>query len=325
MPDIKTTKNIALIGMGNIGRRHLQSCLELSKDAYTLHIVDKHEPCLAQGLDMNAHHTHDIKAHHDTNTLPAHLDLAIIATQANIRAPLIKQLLSKQRIKHFLLEKVLFQKLAEYAEIEELLKLHNIPTWVNCPRRLWPAYKELKNYLQSQTVTSIEIIGKDWDLGCNGIHYIDCMAYLLDSSSYQITESYFPYAPKESKRPGNYFIDGKVKGVFDTQPSCTFSLDSLEGPSDHKTITIYDHAKVLAVIHERATHIDIMIPNIERAAHPIPYQSQLTSGVVEDILHNQSCGLSDYETSKSLHLPLLTKIYEYTRQYHPSLDYCPVT
>ena len=42
----------------------------------------------------------------------------------------------------------------------------------------------------------------------------------------------------------------------------------------------------------------------------IPYQSELTAILVEDILMNDSCSLPSYEESVKLHLPYLDSILE---------------
>ena len=54
----------------------------------------------------------------------------------------------------------------------------------------------------------------------------------------------------------------------------------------------------------------------------IPYQSQLTAGIVEDIVSDGSCGLTRFDVSMQLHLPLLECFID---NYDDMENTCPVT
>ena len=99
-----------------------------------------------------------------------------------IRAQVVKALLTK-KIGYLILEKVLFQDVASYYEIKDLLQLHAIPCWVNLPRRIFPFYQKLHAHLLPGKKFTMAVEGGNWGLGCNALHFLDLFAYLCNSSN----------------------------------------------------------------------------------------------------------------------------------------------
>jgi hypothetical protein len=318
--------SIVIIGVGGIGLRHLESCLTLNPEQYALHIVDYDEQALLKAQNINQ----DIKifAHQSFDTLPHSIDLCVVATQARSRAMIIKEITSQKTVKNFILEKVLFQKLEDYEDIQKIFNALNIQAWVNCPRRMWPAYKALKEILTPYKIKTIEIYGKEWDLGCNAIHYIDLISYLCNVSLYEINNTSFPFPPKESKRKGNYYIDGMMRGIF-LEKNCLFKISSLQGEKDFKEIKIDTSEGVTVLAKEFSDKIQIKIENTTDQNKfielPVPYQSQLTSKVVEEIKTQGTCLLAPYSVSKELHSPFIKTLYNYMSQHFSDLQACPIT
>ena len=110
--------------------------------------------------------------------LSTELDLVIIATGSKPRASIVKSLLTHSSVKYLVLEKVLFPVLAEYDEISNLLKEKQIRCWVNCPRRMYGMYKQIKETIDPSYPIYMTNADENWGLCCNAIHMIDLFLYL---------------------------------------------------------------------------------------------------------------------------------------------------
>lgn len=319
---IENKNIIAFIGIGGIGFRHLESCVQLSKENYSLHVVDINKEYLNK--IATAFPQRDIFLYEKIEELPSEIDICIVATQANIRATLVSNLIHLKKIRHLVLEKVLFQAFEDYSKIEQLLKEYNVEGWVNCPRRMWKAYRDLCHLLKDQHIMLVEVEGKNWDLGCNAIHFIDLISFLNGSSSYRVVKSNFPFAPQESKRKGNYIVNGEIEGYFD-DVACRFLVSSTKGSETSKIIRIKTQTGVDVLIKENIQEIEISNIFGTPKKYSIPFQSQLSANLVEQLINFNQCELSSYEISKSLHIPLLQDIYLYLKKYSHELKSCPIT
>ncbi|NJM62856.1 MAG: alpha/beta hydrolase [Oscillatoriales cyanobacterium RU_3_3] len=54
-----------------------------------------------------------------------------------------------------------------------------VKTWVNCPRRMQPAYHKLRQDLHGHSPITMRVVGGGWGLACNGIHFLDLAAFLF--------------------------------------------------------------------------------------------------------------------------------------------------
>src|SRR5690606_30556452 len=108
-----------------------------------------------------------------------------------------------------ILEKVLFQRIADFATIARVLDEGRVATWVNCPRRMWPAYRQLRDRLKGEAIASIEMSGAHWDIGCNAIHCIDLIAFLTGAGAL-VVDDIRPGDVLPAKRPGMLHIEGIV-------------------------------------------------------------------------------------------------------------------
>lgn len=136
---------VAIIGAGQLGSRHLQGLLK-SKSEQVIYVLDPSE----SSLKISRNRAQEIKNNHnllfitDWNKLPNYLDLVIVSTGANVRSKVVSKLLTDFKVKNLILEKVLFQDLKSYSEINNLINKTKTPTWVNHPRRMFNHYQEIK-------------------------------------------------------------------------------------------------------------------------------------------------------------------------------------
>lgn len=310
-------KNICLIGAGNIGSRHLQG---LKKITFPLNIevVDPSKESLSiarqryEQIDIPIHH--QITFLQSLNNLSRKIDLAIIATSSNVRRKVIEELLKKSEIRYVILEKILFQKKADYLFIEKLLERKNIKTWVNFSMRTIPFYHDLKNKLKGKIQMAVS--GSQYGLITNVIHFLDYIAFLTDCYNFNIITDGLDKKLTESKRPGFWELTGTL---------CAWFKDGSSG-----SFTCYPANDAPFVIEVFSSQYRCISKESERKAQVsstqgkwkweeintnIPFQSEMTNLVAEDILKTGRCTLTPYSKAAKIHLQLLGRLYKYINEF----------
>ena len=323
--------NIAIIGAGQIGSRHLQAMAKLEGTA-KVQLVDPFEESLRiareRFFQVYGRDSEKIQliCNRFIDDLSEPVDLAIVATCSNIRATVIKELTRKKEVKNLILEKVLFQKVVEYYEIDELLRKSNIPTWVNCYMRSRDFYKELKNQMSLGKKVEMRVEGPLWGMGCNSIHFIDYLSYLTGCNDFHFTDCSLNSKIINSKRPGFVEFSGELAGknslghslilICHDKGSDPIKININNGSKNHEIIDCIDH-----VIH-RVFDGDKM--NEKKVG--IPFQSQTTNKLVHQIRNCDKCDLTTYYDSMNLHLPLIRILIEHMQNLSgESEELCPIT
>jgi predicted dehydrogenase len=235
---MRDIKNIAIIGAGQLGSRHLQALAKIAIPA-ELEVVDPSPESLKiaeerfKEIPSNPKVT-NIRYANSINDLHSDIDFCIVATNSDVRAQVTEELLSKKAVQYLILEKVLFQTEGDYEIIGKLIETHKVKTWVNCTRRMWPVYKEIRDNLMDCRLLEINISGSNWGLASNSIHMIDLIAYLTGISEYDIRGDLIDSDVVENKRKGFIEVTGRLEGSFKNGPN--FSISS------------YKHGRVPSVI-----------------------------------------------------------------------------
>jgi len=138
------TYEIGLIGAGQLGSRHLQGLIH-SENRLRIYVIDQSDEALAtarirfkEASDKNTDTKFNVSFHNKLDDLPAELDLVIIATTAEVRRIVVEDLLTNHQVKYLLLEKIVFQKVADFTAVNDLLNKTGVKAWVNCARRMYP-------------------------------------------------------------------------------------------------------------------------------------------------------------------------------------------
>lgn len=313
--------NIALIGVGALGKHHLQSLYDL-KDQYDLYAVevnpdtikvlksDFSEVIFCRGIDE----------------LPRKLAAVVISTNANVRRQVFEQLTDHAYVKNVVFEKVLFQKEDDYYFVKKRIDEKGIRAWVNCSRREWDSYKILKEQLATSRELYFSAIGGQWGMGSSTIHMLDLVEFLSGSLVENIDVSKLDNIVYESKRKGLYEFDGTITGYA--------------GRCKNYMITsIHDSTLpfIVEINTENARYIIDEGNNIMKFSNESSdwnwigkdfkqvYQSKMTGRVVRAIIENGTCNLPDFNTSMELHLKYLSKIREFFNMNGMEGDVCPIT
>ena len=299
-------KNIAIIGSGELGSRHLQGILSVSKFIFEIFIIDPSKASLrtAQKRSNELKHNHNLNFHTTINYLPKLLDFVVVATNSKVRLSVIEQLINKLNINYLLLEKVLFPELKHYELALKLIRTKKIKCWVNHPRRMYKNYQLMKNYFRSNETFFFQLVGSAWGLGCNGLHFIDLFEFLTSSTLTTINTDFVDNKAIKSKREGYIEFTGTITGTLDNKH--IFSITStnsneLVPPS----ITIMSEKIRLFIQESVSPKVYKLIKEnsfeMEQEDFNMEYQSQLTGKLIEQLISSGTCDLPSLEHASQTH------------------------
>jgi len=323
---------IAIIGAGQLGSRHLQA-LSLIDRAAAVDVVDPNPSSLETAkkrfLEVSkGTKIREVHYYSSLNDISDTIDVAIVASNSNVRRKIIEDLLAAKNVRALILEKFLFQREEDFSAVQALLTKKNVSAWVNCARRMWPLYQNVKRELQGEKPVEFTATGTSWALGSNALHMIDLFSFLSNSTEYQISFSDLDKKILQSKRSGYIEFTGRLSGEFSNH--MRFSIAS------------YNGSGIDLVIHLRSEETEFIIKESEgkiligkgnegwkwkEEQFTILFQSQLTHLAVENIIDTGSCELTPYEESQKLHLPLLRAFIQHTQILKPEelITSCPIT
>lgn len=319
--------NVMIIGAGQLGSRHLQGAIQ-SALPLNLIVVDPSEDSLhvaQQRADEIALGNENTKVFFEQQIKQGlHIDICIIATTASIRFTVLKDLVAKSEVKNIIFEKVLFQKEKEYFETQALLSENSINAWVNCPRRVFPAYQQIRDILTGDSRLHLTATGSGWGMACNSIHLIDLYTFLGGESNYKLDVSTLEQSIVASKRNGFYEVYGSIQGVSNNHRSFEISCTHEKEPSlevkvatENSKITIAETAGKLSILKGGSL--------IEESYVPL-YQSELTHLNIEEVIQSGGCSLTPFSESMNLHLPFIQAIQIHVQRFiDEPLDHCPIT
>jgi len=329
--NLEKMNKILIIGCGGIGSRHLQALSKINLMVEII-VVDKSAKSIDRARAIfNEMRQNDlikcVKYSSSLESIDFDVDVAIIATNSNVRKKIIEKIIEKINVKYFILEKVAFQSVDCFKEVIDLMIKNNSKAWVNCVNRLFPAYKDLKRNIFDNGNLTITVEGGDWGIAGNCIHYIDLFNFLTEKNIYDIDTNRLEKKYYDSKRDG--FIDFNGQIVMKSDDGSTLNLINnkftdrtvvLNISSDDYRYIIFQHAGK-AIIQSKARNWDW-----KEIEFPIVPQSQLTNIIVEDIINKNSCGLSSIEKSFLLHEPMIVSFNSFIKSIDgTNQTFCPIT
>jgi hypothetical protein len=324
-------KKIALIGAGQLGSRHLQglakSDLEISIEVVEPFEVSRNTAKQRFEEIPTNEKIVNIDFLENISQLSDNLDLVIIATNADVRFKVVKELLESKKVVNLILEKVLFQKVEEYKKVEELLSITNTKCWVNHPRRMFPFYKNLKNELSNIKNINFSVSGGAWGLGCNGLHFLDCFSYLSSETKIKLESNLLDKKLYETKRAGFSEFNGMINGtLFDNY---TFSINCFADEISPVQFNITSNELNILIDESNGWY---RVSKKENSWKPeikeekiIYFQSELTNILLNDVF-NDNCTLPSYAEAMKLHIKYLDLLISHVNSFSDiKYDFCPIT
>lgn len=318
-------KKILLVGCGNIGSRHLQSIVKLPPPiSFTILEPDLNSQKIAKSrLNENKSFVNDIFWKTSISEIKETFDLVIIATNAENRKDMINDLLELGN-KRFLIEKMVCQSKQDYESIIKKIHSKNATGWVNTNRRYFPFYQKIKDNISSNENLKLTVTTGNNGLGSNAIHFIDLFLWFTNSKTISLNGEFLTDKIYPNKRQ-NHFTEfsGTIIGTdFNSIVTISFlPIDDL--PFVIEIVTNKFHI-IINETNEKIFKIrDIL--NIEPSFKYL-LVSDLTYGIVSDILKNDACCLPKIEELFLAHCELF-KIFNFhikkLTDKEPTL--CPIT
>ena len=294
---------ILLVGFGSLGLRHLQSIAQLG------YFVDVLDPSV-QNIDENSQQIENIfhnkiKYHNEPLSIGSHYDICIISTSSKPRLRVIEDLQQRASWNFLILEKFLFPNINEYKIFEEIYKYNLDQVYVNCPRRYYPDYQNIKNSNPVEDFIGMNVQGSNWGMSTNGIHFLDLYSYLSSDK----LNSFEPTSLKtiKSKREGYGELIGNIS-FFSSNSYLKLSSDETKALESF-TIEILFKNKTYIVdeLNNSCRIISNQSNNNTEVFTPI-FQSNLTHLYINDIIRIGYTNLPKYLQSRYDHLIFLDSL-----------------
>jgi hypothetical protein len=316
-----------LIGLGSIGKRHLESLIKL-KHKYRIYLIDKNLEALEfckKKICKNIN-IHNFFFSNKITDLPKFIDLAIIATNADIRREITEKLIYQTSIKYIIFEKIVFQSITDFKKIIYFLNKKGIKSWVNCPRRMFPLYKKLKKEINRKPLI-MSIKGNNWYMGSNGIHYLDLLSYLNGENKFYLVNSTLHKKIYTSKRKLFYEFGGRF--IFKSSGGSTIIFqDDMIGKNlpditidlKSKNFLINEEKSIIKKFNNKKKSL------IKQTKFEVPLQSNLTHKYVAKIFKYGKIELPSLSESYLIHLPLIKLFNKHLFEVKKTFFLkCPIT
>jgi hypothetical protein len=321
--------NIGLIGAGQIGSRHLQG-LAKSTLQYKIYVVDPDEKSLSvakiryqEVSPKNTSNTVTFSA--ELDQLPDVLDVLIIATPSHIRRNVIEKLVKKFIVQYIILEKIVFQKSDDFLPIFNLFAKKNIRSWINCWRRSFSLYKDLKKELYGHTLV-IKASGTKWGLGCNAIHLIDLLVFLTGQTDLFFCNDKLDKEIYPAKREG--FKEFRGDFVVKTTRGDVLKMTDSDGFAEGSLGIAIKVDNLKFFIDEDSGNLVINSSNSQTEKKKIstPYQSETTGLLVDQIIQTRQSDLTPFAECMNYHIPMLDSFNKHiTKVTGSPVQSCPIT
>lgn len=327
---MKKIHSIWIIGAGGIGSRHLQALKKINiplkinvvdPSEQSLNIARERYDSMPKGLlDHLIEYVNKISM-----VKKEMIDIAIIATCSDVRAAAVKELLKYHDVEHLILEKILFNNKQDYSKIDKIINKKDIRTWVNCPMRMMPTYQKIEKYFRNKKI-SYMVTGSKFGLVTNAIHYLDHAAYLSGTTEFVADTAGLDPNPIPSKRKGFLEFNGIMTAHF-TNGSDAYLTCHPDGNAPVIVEIHSDSARYIGRESEGKAWLARADNNWqwEELEAPIPFQSQLSTILVENILNTGKCELVQYDESKNIHLNMLEPLRSFLNKNNDKYNNYPFT
>lgn len=295
---------VVMIGMGNIGRRHLQG-LWMSDPQAHFYCYDSHGPAAQALTDFCANEgitapiswcgtMEDARRQIDNQTV------VVDATTTEQRHARLIDIIQSGP-KAVITEKPVCLDLNQYQHlIDESARCH-VPVYVDFVRRSFAGYGRIKERLKNSGPVHINFITGGVGLAASGIHLMDLAVFLLDAREYHLIYAQ-AYEAFHSKRPGYDDCYGEL--IFTINGQHHVAIKCLPDAQSSNDITTKDiNIKIWENDGAQGTVVFFNakegVPLIEPMDHP--FTSQISAQAYRAVRGDQKVLLPDLAESLMAH------------------------
>jgi hypothetical protein len=314
---------ILISGAGQLGSRYLQG-LAKCRSPLKIYVQDIYGESLGRAEQrwnevLDPESRHEVSFHNSFVSLPLQLDIAIVATTADVRPQVVSEIAGHMDVRYWVLEKVLAQSESGLDEIVLHTK-GSLGAWVNTPRRMMPWHQQIKTQLGINHPMRLKVEGGLWGLACNAVHFLDLFAWWTGETLQAVNTDRLANHWFESKRPGNWEITGTLEARFSGGSRAILSVKEEVAP----ICLELDDGRLSWLIKE-AEGSARRSDGLEIPGRMI-YQSEMSATLVESLLGDGCCDLPKLEESVALHRVFIRSMLEHwKRAGNPDATYVPIT
>ena len=239
-----------IIGCGNIGFRHLQSCLDISEIKELVLVEmrgDRIELCGAEiektrkGLTWKS-----FSSLEDPSFPNLTFDLVISAVTADIQETIYPRF-GKIKIENLILEKPLARSREKLRSIDAFYKkTSNIKkVFVNCSQDLWEGNQILREKLSQRPEAlpcHMNVAGYNWGFGCNALHFLELFRFFFSARKIHFHSAQMSLDTRAHKR-GNQFEDYLGIALFSDDSGNSLQISTQVSPvpfSREVVVSLYE-------------------------------------------------------------------------------------
>lgn len=268
--------NIAIVGLGNLGSRHLQGLASCTLPL-SIYLYDPSANSLATARQRWEEAGGNHGGHILLNEPLPHYDIAIVATTADKRPGAVVALADVAEVRAWLLEKPLAQSVGGAQQISA--RIGTSPAWVNLPRRAMPWHQAIKHEVSLlEGPLKVIVSGGPWGLACNATHFVDLVRWWTDAKPVVVDTAGLDAYWHQSKRPGYVDVYGSLQILYSDGTQLRLESTPDGGPHVIDILAVGQHLRIvegqsnfyrngIVIIHGR-----------------MDLQSTLTGSIVEVIL-----------------------------------------
>jgi hypothetical protein len=261
---------------------------------------------------------HAVAFHAVFESLPRQIDIAIVATTADVRPQVVRRIAGHADVRYWVLEKILAQSEAGLDELSAVAGA-SAGAWVNTPRRMMPWHREIKAQFALKPPLTLTVPGGPWGLACNAVHFLDLFAWWTGETLQDVATDRLGRRWFEGSRPGNWEVLGTLEGRFSGGSRAV--LTASEAGAGVLDVTDGDRSWQIRE-SEGAAHRSDGLDLPGRVA----YQSEMSGSLVESILASGRCELPTLQESAALHRVFIRAMQEHwTRTGNHAADVVPIT
>lgn len=324
MVDILQNKKtiILIIGLGNIGTRHLESLLKVKNSE--IFVFDNSKKQISNILKKYG--KKNIKKIEHLKDIKKIINFVIVATNSDQRHKVLHNLVKFCKVDYVILEKVVFQKLAHFKKFIKISKNKKIKFIINYPRRLWSFFQIIRNEINvSQSKFEILFEGQNWGLCCNTIHFIDLLFFFSHKKILNV--ECYPFLEKKiykSKRKNFYELKGKIN--YECNNGNKLTISDKKKNNRNLLIIKFQNFIYQIVLDNNYLFVKKITNNINKIEQTfkikIPKQSEITKDYIKYINQGKIDLFCDLSQAFDQHKVLFKSIeerFKSNKKFHKNL------
>ena len=319
--------NLAIIGCGEIGQRHLESVLNLDYKM-KIFLVDKSAICLekCKQISLKKKKLNSFYFIKNVNETDEDFNFVIVATNSEHRFSVLKELYKYKTPKFIILEKFLFNKLSYFNEAKKLFQLRGTKVWVN--QWMSTEFQDLSNIFSETNGINISVKGKNWNFCSNCVHWIEWFHHINNRKKIILFNSSLESLIIENKRRGFLETFGSLE-FHDINNNKLFLQCNYEENSERETLISLSNKSSSAEFQLTFNDLKGFIFSSNQKKNinfKIRYLSERTSIYIKSIWEKNECTLPTYDQSV-LHHKLVFQTFKnhFDKSYQKTNDLLPVT